>query len=52
MPTNKVKKTKKRDEDLKELGLYPENPDETLDLSEEEVLEVYTPEEGDGEEEE
>lgn len=53
---NKVKKTNKRDEDLKALGVYPENPDETMDLLEEDNLEgVFSIDEvssGEGEEEE
>jgi hypothetical protein len=37
---NKAKKTQKREDDLKALGVYPENPDETaIDLLEEENIE-------------
>jgi hypothetical protein len=37
---NKVKKVQKREDDLKALGVYPENPDETaVDLLEEENIE-------------
>lgn len=41
---NRIKKTNKREEELKELGVYPENPDETMDSLEEEVgLEMSLP---------
>lgn len=34
---NKIKKANKREDELRELGVYPENPDETVDPLEEEV---------------
>lgn len=48
---NKIKKTNKREEELKALGIYPENPDETLDpLEEIDSLDaVFSPEETDSE---
>lgn len=53
---NKAKKTQKREDDLKALGLYADNPDETLaiDLLEEEGLEgsLLTEEPTESEEEE
>ena len=37
---NKPKKNNQRDEDLKALGVYPDNPEETMDLLEEDNLEA------------
>lgn len=54
---NKIKKLNKREEELKALGVYPENPDDTTDPLDEEpgmdaVFSTEDSEPGDEEDEE